>query len=507
MDRRTLLVSASAGLAGLGMVRLANAMEPKSYRIPALGINPTQISYFTPSPFIDRLKASSGQWSAQGVSTPLPLNEAGYPTSMGGAGIVLIMVSLDPVSNGAPKNYELTYDGDATFELQFAQIVSSRRGKIVFRFAGPNMAVGLIYRSIGRQPPTKITLVRQDHAALFAAGEIFTPEFLQQVSGFDTLRFMDWLAANGNTLTDSFRPVSSLTYASGVPLEIVIALANKTGASPWVTIPHLATDAFVKDIIAKLKSGLRPGIVPTLEYSNEVWNLGFPQARYATEQASQRWGAGTSGQVFYGYRSGEIAKLARGSGVRVALGCQTMVPARAADVWRGVELSGATNRDFSDWIIATYVNGTLTQKPGPTDQLMASNDIAGAIDNIVNSADPKASSVRTMRPIYAAHGAIAASHGLRLTAYEGNLHLNAVPYYASELARAVAFFDAIEKDPGSVAILQANLDAFAAAGGKLACLYNLSSAASGFGNFGLVDKPAWTFIRQHLGQQPASARP
>jgi hypothetical protein len=506
MDRRTLLASGSAGLAALGLMRFAYAKGPQDFSLPSLGMNLTQVCYYTPSPFIDRIRTASGEWYFQGVAGPPPVGPAGLPTSMAGAAIVQMMVSLDPVTGGKSALYELTYDGEATFELQYAQILSSRRGKVVFRFSGPRMPVALIYRSVGSSPPTRLSLVRQDHAALFAAGEIFTPEFLQQVSGFDTLRFMDWLQTNGSTVTDALPQVSALTYAKGVPLDIVIALANKTGANPWVTIPHLATDALVMDIIGKLKAGLHPGIVPPIEYSNEVWNLSFPQSRYAAAQAAARWAAGTPGAVYYGFRSGEIAKLARGSGARVALGCQTVSPHLSELIWKGVALSGATNRDFADWIIATYVNGTLTQASGPTLALMAANDVSGALDNILNASGQGALSVETMTAIYRAHGAIASTHGLRLAAYEGNLHLNALPSFGPQRDDVTAFFTKIYQDPGSVTVMGANLDAFTAAGGKLACLYNLGSAASPWGIFGLVDTPSWPFLREHLNRPAAPSK-
>jgi len=498
MDRRTLLLTATAGAAGIGIIHLAKATAfADDDGRPLLGINLTPVTYYTPSAFIDRLKTSPGTWSAQGATDPIPVGPTGLPTSMAGASAVFAMVSLEPASAGAPVRYEVTYDGDATFALQYGQIVSASRGRVVFEYAGPGVT-SFIYRSIGRTPPTRVNLIRLDHARLFAAGEIFTPDFLEQVSGFDTLRFMDWMATNGSPVTDALVPVSALSYGSGVPLEIIIALANKTGIKPWVTIPHLASDALVVDIIAKLKAGLRPGIVPTIEYSNEVWNLGFPQAHYAAAQAVALWGAGVPGATFYGYRTGQIAKLARGSGARVVLGCQTVNPAISEHVWKGVALSGATDRDLSGWIIATYVTGSLTSRDGPTLSLMAANDVEGAIDNILNDSGGRAMSVRTMAPIYAAHGAIASAHGLQLLAYEGNMHLNALPGFGPERDQVIAFFTAVSNHPDSVKVMRANLDAFVAAGGKLACLFNLATAPGGGGVFGLVDKPSWAFIRQHL---------
>jgi hypothetical protein len=507
MDRRTLLASAGAGLAGIGVIRLAQAVTPEEDDgRPLLGINLTPITYYTQSAFIDRIRTAPGEWTAQGGVKP-QLGPEGYPISMGGANAVFTMVSLDPASARAPVLYELTHDGEAAFELGFGRIVSATREKTIFSYAGPGLSTALMYRSIGRTPPTHLTLIRQDHAKLFASGEIFTPEFLSQVTGFDTLRFMDWLATNGSSVTDALIPVSAPSYTHGVPIEIVIALANKTGAKPWLTLPHLASDALVMEVLAKLKAGLRPDIRPTIEYSNEVWNFGFPQARYAQDQAAALWGAGTPGATYYGYRSGQIAKLARGSGARIVLGCQTVVPQASEQVWKGVALSGASPRDFADWIIATYVNGTLTQPNGPTLGFMETGNYSGAITNVLYATGQGAMSVATMKSVYADHGKIATEHGLRLVAYEGNMHLNALPAFGPQRDQVVAFFKAMSEDPESLKVFRANLDAFKAAGGQLACLFNLSTAAAGGGVFGLLDKPAWGYIRKHLERSAALAKP
>ena len=45
------------------------------------------------------------------------------------------------------------------------------------------------------------------------------------------------------------------------------------------------------------------------------------------------------------------------------------------------------------------------------------------------------------------------------------------------------------------------LAAFAAAGGSLACLYNLSSGPGNGGFFGVVESGSWNFIRQRLARQ------
>ena len=507
MNRRVVLLgSVAAAAAGgwrLGVSRdganaasaaTAGAAKPAD-GAPSLGMNLTSIDYWSPVAFIDRFKAS-GQWNAWGK--PVSVDARGYPIGLNGQPAMFAMVPCEP------GTYVFTHDGDMDVGLEGGTLVSQRRDRCVFEVKAPAAGGRAFMITALRKPATFMHFIRQKDAAAFAAGEIFAPEFLAQIEGFDTLRFMDWQRINGSPVTGETRAVESCSYADGVPLEIALMLAKKIGAHPWICLPHLATDAFVARTIETLRQATAGGPAPYLEYSNEVWNLGFPQARYAEEQAAQRWGAGTPGGTFYGFRSGQIAQLARGSGCRMVLGNQTVVPFRAPPVWDGVKRSGATDRDFAGWIIAAYVSGTLIDPSGPVLALAARNDIAGAIDNLLHSTAPGALSVATAAGFYAEHGRIAAAHGLKLLAYEGNLHLNLIPALDAQKAQARPFLEAVANSPAAATVTEANLNAFAAAGGELACLFNLSSPPSDYGYFGLANSGSWPAIRARLAHRARS---
>lgn len=144
----------------------------------------------------------------------------------------------------------------------------------------------------------------------------FTNPFLAALAPFSTLRFMDWMATNGNQvadwsertpagwpttnhwietdgawewnstdhkmeLTDNFWSNTAGSWQS------VIDLANATGKDIWVNIPVRATDAYVTSLATLLKSRLDPGIHVYVEYSNEVWNGGFEQWYYNDAATTQ----------------------------------------------------------------------------------------------------------------------------------------------------------------------------------------------------------------------------
>ena len=109
---------------------------------------------------------------------------------------------------------------------------------------------------------------------------IFHPKFLQSTSNYSVLRFMDWMRTNDSTIrTWSERP--KVTHATwnrrGVPVEVMMSLATRLRAEPWVNIPHLADDDYVRRFATLVRDTLPEEFRVWLEYSNEVWNSQFDQ--------------------------------------------------------------------------------------------------------------------------------------------------------------------------------------------------------------------------------------
>ncbi|NJO71740.1 MAG: hypothetical protein HC825_08805 [Oscillatoriales cyanobacterium RM1_1_9] len=69
----------------------------------------------------------------------------------------------------------------------------------------------------------------------------------------------------------------------------MVELANQTGIDPWFTLPHLATDEYIENFAQYVEDNLNPNLDIYIEYSNEVWNSGLNQTRYAQAQGSQQF--------------------------------------------------------------------------------------------------------------------------------------------------------------------------------------------------------------------------
>jgi len=112
------------------------------------------------------------------------------------------------------------------------------------------------------------------------------------------IRFMNWQATNNKSTWSSWdtrKTEDYITYSygaydsdgvgepvePGVPLEVCIRFQNKLQATGWYCIPHEYDGSSVSAFCEMLADNVDPGLKVILEYSNEVWNSGFPQNDWA----------------------------------------------------------------------------------------------------------------------------------------------------------------------------------------------------------------------------------
>jgi hypothetical protein len=137
----------------------------------------------------------------------------------------------------------------------------------------------------------------------FTQANDFSTPYLNLVSRFQTLRFMDWACTNGNQVVNwsDRTPPTSPSYAlgKGVPWEEAIRLCNTAKRDMWANIPAMANDDYVNQFAKLVLANLDPSLNFYFEYSNEVWNFGFSQATYALNQAVASVNAGDPDKLNY----------------------------------------------------------------------------------------------------------------------------------------------------------------------------------------------------------------
>lgn len=73
----------------------------------------------------------------------------------------------------------------------------------------------------------------------------------------------------------------------GVPIEVMVALANTIQRDIWVNMPHVATNDYVKNYAKYVHDNLDSNLKTYVEYSNEIWNPGFAAHNYAIAKGKE----------------------------------------------------------------------------------------------------------------------------------------------------------------------------------------------------------------------------
>ncbi len=224
------------------------------------------------------------------IEDELDLTPEGYPTSIPqttseGTTYVRYFLSASGGNLQADSTYVILYDGTGTISLFGSiNVISSTNGRLEFIPNNSSTIALNIWASDINDPIQNIRLLRiQDEFDDLELHPYYSM-FLDKISPFEILRFMDWQSTNNNPIIewDERRESGYFTYSgdTGVPHEEIINLANYTQKDVWICVPHLADDNYIEQMANLYHDQLDSSITIYLEYSNEVWNWGFSQAHY-----------------------------------------------------------------------------------------------------------------------------------------------------------------------------------------------------------------------------------
>jgi hypothetical protein len=467
--------------------RADNARSPLGTNLEGLTDWSTEI------PFADVFKssrpwisASAGQWDD---GRALDLDSHGWVRSLKPGQIARTLMLWEIPAHPGGK-YVVRYDGQGKLhyhELSGARQIAaeSRPGRDVIDVRHERGAGGILLEIHETQPSNPIRNIRVylpggscRHAAQRSCeadsdcaaetclrfedgGPRFNPKFLERTRTYGVLRFMDWMSTNNSAVRSwSERPEleDARWTERGVPAEVMVELANELGAHPWFTFPHRADDDYVRRFAETVRARLKPGLNPWFEYSNEVWNATFSQAKYA-EQEGQRLGLGTgltAGLHFYSRRSLQIFEALErvfGGAGRI----RRVVATQAANAWTAetvLEFEGAA-RKVDALAIAPYF-GMLADAEN-ADKLRAMSAEA-LVRHIRAAIFPEV--FGWMRQ----NARVADRFGVALVAYEGGQHFVAHPGLVND-ARLNELFDLLNRRPEMRALYLEYLRAWREAGG------------------------------------------
>ena len=271
-----------------------------------IGVNIGSVNDFAvESFFVDAMKQSR-HWGTLGT----PWDEAagvdalGWPTQDAGA-VVLCCVADAAGNSLLAGTYQLSFQGIASVAFTIAgsgtvtgmaydAATNTSTAQVAVAPNGPGTSVILSFtgtqRSAAAAPGsgvTNVTLIRPQTAPngklwWKTPGQVFTTPFLGLLGRFSTLRFMDFTATNGVSLTRwsqrTTPQMATQQSPQGASWEYAIQLANTLQKDIWVNIPDQADTDYVTQLASLMSATLNPKLHVYLEYSNEVWNYSFGQA-------------------------------------------------------------------------------------------------------------------------------------------------------------------------------------------------------------------------------------
>ena len=482
---------------------------------PTLGTNLAGVNYYSSEqPFLNVFLNASG-WITSNAATwdtgeeqYLQLDANGWVTSLAGANghavnftVVSMLLQRNFAAPYYPSGqYVVLYDGSGTLSYSFdavKNVALSAPGRDVINVTPSN--AGILITISATQAGNYIRNIRvvlASDEALLNSGKVFNPTFVQRFGWSGVLRFMDWMNTNGSTQSAwSARPVPSYGYyglSTGVPVEIMVALANELNAAPWFNMPAMATDDYMTQFASLVHQQLAGSQKVYVEYSNETWNYTFSQASWIQTQGLALWPSAnpfTANRSYFGMRVAQMCDDWKAAWGPDANRVVCVLAAQAANTWTATQSlacplwSGGpcSAHGIGAIAIAPYFgydvpDSWTTQSDGGLDSLfteMTQGGLApgGYAGGMIKQAIDWVTS----------YVPVANSYGLPLVAYEGGQTL-----VNSNDAALTALYMAANNDPRMGAAYTTYLNGWKNSGGQLFVNFSDAGVYSKWGSWGVL---------------------
>ncbi len=435
-----------------------------------IGTNLVAVSYYSPQwPFVDAMKVSRVSskgfpWDLVAGDQPTPaLDPQGYPIGLGSAQSVSTLMLRGVGEHFPAGEYVVLFEGEGRVELSWdgGRARHEHDGEGTARFTADvtpsdNGLILKITRSNARNHVRDLRVIMPGFEATYAA-QPFHPLFLERLAPYAVLRFMDWGQTNRSPITSwserKLPDYRSQHGQNGVAYELMADLCNRTGKHPWVCVPHLADDDYVRQLAELLRDEVDPGLKVFVEYSNEVWNGAFSQHHDVKKAAAREGLEWYAGYTRRSLRIFDIFEEVFGGTDRLV----RVLGAQAGNPWIGQKVCEALpGRGQADALaIAPYFGGRL----GNRKHWRATR--GWSVSEVLDACEADLAEQRELMRKYKAQAEAA---GLALIAYEGGQHLAAVGEAVDD-PTLVELFKEANRHPRMKALYLQHLADWRAAGG------------------------------------------
>ena len=359
-------------------------------------------------------------------------------------------------------------------------------------------------------PVRNIRLYPVSWEAQALAGEVFSPDFLARLQGFSALRFMDWQRTNNSTQSDFTKRAmptdARYTSERGVPVEVMVDLANRLKVQPWFNIPQPASDAYVSAFSALVRDRLVATSPVYVEYSNEIWNDQFTQGQAIGAQGVSQF-SGQPGSDFdkrlnrFGERTAQICQLWRTAFGAQADRVRCVMAGQAANTYIAEtalqcplsSLKPCRDKGIYGLAIAPYIGDHIGLAQFESTVTAWARESDGGLNRMFNELNTGTelryeglSGMPIVRGRITGHAALARSQKVALLAYEGGQHLVGVGAPANNAA-INTLMDAANRDARMGTLYAGYLQDWANGGGDLFMHFSDVGNFSRFGRWGALE--------------------
>ncbi|WP_078922573.1 sugar-binding protein [Thiothrix eikelboomii] len=497
---------------------------------PLIGVNVNELHYEDASfPFVDLFRQSApfkDNVLEMPAAEQVEYDAQGWPLRLHGAKIATKFIGKMPAGALVEGDYVVLYDGTGILSYGHGvETVSQSPNRDLIRLhqgEDGEINASLVIESMDEADPIKHIRILppggicQDnpYQRVFAQTDCasgaaylpfeqyypsirFTPEYLNYLKDFSTIRFMAMSGITRNPESHwSERPnLQEATWgggygARGAPLEIQVDLANRMQADAWFNLPHAADDDYIRQFATYVRDHLAPTARIYVEYTNEVWNTSFSHSEYTQKKGIE---AGFSinsveaGYQYYIQRAGEVFAIweqvfgGRERFTRVLGSWDTRpdISKKFLGDYGGAQIADAM-------AIAPYFGGNTKgyRESTTVDQifeLTTAKDSFRSLPQVLEHVREQAE--------------IAHHYGLKLIAYEGGQGL--VDWVTREPTQHPnPLFFAANRDPRMGELYTQMLTGWKEAGGELFMAFSSPRTCQWFGCWGL---------KEHIRQPPDSA--
>lgn len=510
----------------------AFANTPPNLKSP-LGMNTNEALEVDASiPFIDLFRYAlpfdeARPWFTKGN---VRFDKNGWPQNLNGGKAGTRFLSHIPVKALPQGEYTVLYEGEGKIRYgASAKLIKQSPGKDIIKLV-PMPQKGQLYPSYtatlfieesnprnyiknirilmpggicGNNPFKRVAVDRQCAANNFLSFEkhhkniLFNPDFLNFMKDFKVIRFMNMAGITRNNISSwNDRPtLNKATWGGkegvrGVPLEVMIKLANILNVDPWFNIPHNADNSYIYNFSQMVKQRLKPNLRVYIEYTNEAWNSIFvPQAEHMKQTGYKLKldkNRNIAGSKYYSLKSVQIFK-----------------------VWEKV--FGGTKR-------LVRVMGGMTTDTKLTETLLGFQNAYKNVDAIAigpyfHFPQKKMSSIRNVNDVFKALNApdnrysikntlefvkkqaqVTKGFGVDLIAYEGGQHLVHHKTHTMTQGATPHLYKA-NKDPRMAQAYYQLLAGWKKAGGKLFIPFSAPRPSTWHGSWGVKEHITETLVQ------------